>query len=269
MGVKEVKRQLGIQNEPMVIYCRRESVKAGAVHGPVIRDVCVVECNLSGKGTITINGQKFAFGPRDCYVLLPGDTVVQTSDPKDPRSGVYCILDGLDLTRHFHEAGINSQNPFVSGELFGEILRWMEQMLEDVGKKDAGAPMRQASRIYGMLGAMLRGKSTSKGDDLVKKAVGLMESNYHETLSMDSLAANVGLERSYFSVLFKEKTGMSPYQYLTALRIRKARILLRETDTSVARIAEAVGMDPRNFARLFKKETDSTPLQYRNSHKKE
>ena len=120
-----------------------------------------------------------------------------------------------------------------------------------------------------MLGAMLRGKSTSKGDDLVKKAVGLMESNYHETLSMDSLAANVGLERSYFSVLFKEKTGMSPYQYLTALRIRKARILLRETDTSVARIAEAVGMDPRNFARLFKKETDSTPLQYRNSHKKE
>ena len=119
MGVKEAKRQLGIQNEPTVIYCRRESVKAGAVHGPVIRDVCVVECNLSGKGTITINGQKFTFGPRDCYVLLPGDTVVQTSDPKDPRSGVYCILDGLELTRHFHEAGINSQNPFVPGELFG------------------------------------------------------------------------------------------------------------------------------------------------------
>ena len=269
MGVKEVKRQLGIQNEPTVIYCRRESVKAGAVHGPVIRDVCVVECNLSGKGTITINGQKFTFGPRDCYVLLPGDTVVQTSDPKDPRSGVYCILDGLELTRHFHEAGINSQNPFVPGELFGEILRWMEQMLEDVGKKDAGAPMRQASRIYGMLGVMLRGKSTSKGDDLVKKAVGLMESNYHEALSMDSLAGNVGLERSYFSVLFKEKTGMSPYQYLTALRIRKARILLRETDTGVARIAEAVGMDPRNFARLFKKETDETPLQYRQKHRKE
>ena len=120
-----------------------------------------------------------------------------------------------------------------------------------------------------MLGAMLRGKSTSKGDDLVKKAVGLMESNYHEALSMDSLAANVGLERSYFSVLFKEKTGMSPYQYLTALRIRKARILLRETDTGVARIAEAVGMDPRNFARLFKEETDETPLQYRQKHRKE
>ena len=151
----------------------------------------------------------------------------------------------------------------------GYALGAREQMLEDVGKKDAGAPMRQASRIYGMLGVMLRGKSTSKGDDLVNKAVGLMESNYHEALSMDSLAANVGLERSYFSVLFKEKTGMSPYQYLTALRIRKARILLRETDTGVARIAEAVGMDPRNFARLFKKETDETPLQYRQKHRKE
>jgi AraC-like DNA-binding protein len=264
MGVKEVKRQLGIQNEPTVIYCRRESVKAGAVHGPVIRDVCVVECNLSGKGTITINGQKFTFGPRDCYVLLPGDTVVQTSDPKDPRSGVYCILDGLELTRHFHEAGINSQNPFVPGELFGEILRWMEQMLEDVGKKDAGAPMRQASRIYGMLGAMLRGKSTSKGDDLVKKAVGLMESNYHEALSMDSLAANVGLERSYFSVLFQERVGTSPSEYLINLRLTKAAELMRVYGERPTTAAMSVGYeDLYHFSKIFKKHFGISPREYR------
>ena len=103
MGVKEVKRQLGIQNEPMVIYCRRESVKPGSVHGPVIRDVCVVECNLSGKGKIIINGQEFSFGPRDCYVLLPGDTVVS--------------LNLWGLTRRFLEEAWAGFPAFLDGAL--------------------------------------------------------------------------------------------------------------------------------------------------------
>lgn len=269
MGVREIRQQLGVQNEPTVIYCTHESVRPGSCHGPVIRDVCVVECNLSGRGKVIINGTEFSFGPRQCYVLLPGDTVVQTSDVQEPRSGIYCTLDGLELPRHFHEAGITAETPFVSQEFFDEMLAWLEEMRLDIGRKDAGAPMRQASRIYGMLGVLLRGKSATKGDDLVKKAVGLMESNYPNALDMTSIASHVGLERSYFSVMFKEKTGMSPYQYLTALRLRKARILLRETDTAVASVAEAVGMDARNFARLFKKETGNTPLQYRAAHRKE
>jgi len=90
-----------------------------------------------------------------------------------------------------------------------------------------------------------------------------MEADYPEPLSVEDLSRTLGLERTYFSSLFKEKTGYSPYRYLTALRIKKACLLLAETDFSVAEVAELVGLDARNFARLFKKEIGKTPLEYK------
>ena len=92
-----------------------------------------------------------------------------------------------------------------------------------------------------------------------------MEANYHESLSVTDLARHVGLARSYFSTLFKEKTGLSPHQYLTQLRLRKAcRLLEERPGHSVAHIAELVGLDSRSCARLFKRELGETPLVYRN-----
>lgn len=264
MAIRESKLQrLRIQDEPMVIYCAREQLMGGLHYGPVIREVYIIECNISGYGSVIINGREFSFGPGACYVLFPGDTIIHVSDPINPRGGIYCAIDGLKLSRHFREAGITSDSPFAPPELFDEIRSWVEQMLGDLDKKDAGAPMRQASRIYGLLGVLLRNKNATQRADWIKKAIGLMETNYPDPLNVTALAHEVGLERTYFSSLFKEKTGLAPYQYLTSLRIQKACLLLKETHSSVAEVAELVGLDPRNFSRLFKKETGITPLEYK------
>ena len=66
-----------------------------------------------------------------------------------------------------------------------------------------------------------------------------------------------------------EKTGFSPYQYLTQLRVQKAKLLLAEPEHSIAEVAELVGMDPRNFSRLFKSITGNTPLTFRKKATKE
>ena len=117
--------------------------------------------------------------------------------------------------------------------------------------------------VGALLGMLLEGKTVAAREDAVTKAMGIMEGNYPDLLTVEQLAAKVGLERTYFSSLFKEKTGFSPYQYLTRLRIQKARLLLTETNHSIAQIAELVGLDPRNFSRLFKKFTGKSPLTYR------
>lgn len=257
------------REEPMVLACKIDDPPAGARYGPVIRDIYLLECCESGYGSVIINGQEFPIGPGDCYALLPGDAVIHTTATKNPRRGIWCAVDGLALGRYLKAAGITSEKPFAAKDVFSEAYKWMQQMLSQTELSGGGSSLLQTACVYGILGTMLQGKTAADKESLVEKAIGLMETNYPDPLNVGYLARQVGLARAYFSTLFKEQTGLAPYQYLTALRIRKSCCLLvDEPDRSVAEIAELVGLDPRNFARFFKKEMSQTPLEYRHKNMK-
>lgn len=256
--------QFSGKTEASVCYCEEErNLAPGARFGPVIRDIYIIECCTEGYGSVVINGKEFAVTPGSCYVLFPGDTVIHTADRREPRRGIWCSIDGLCVGRYFALAGIDSENPFAPRELFEELSSWVRRMI-DLWKTDsaATAPLL-TSCVYGFFGALLRAKpAPGGGEEWVERAVGLMESRYHEALNVNLVAAEIGLERAYFSTLFKEKMGISPHRYLTSLRIRKACELLSGNFT-IGEAALSVGMDPRNFSRIFKKETGKTPLEYK------
>lgn len=257
------------RQEPAVLYCEKEdNLLPGQEYGPIIRDVYIVECCTEGYGSVIINSREFPVGPGDCYILLPGDTVTHTTDKKEPRRGYWCALDGLDLGRHFKDAGISAEAPFTPKEAFDELCRHVKNMVAEWGSGDSGEAMRETACVYGFLGELLRHRSSAGREGWFERALGMMEARFHEHLIVEDIAREVGLERSYFTVLFKEKTGLPPHSYLTSLRIRKACALMDGEHCSVAEAAAAAGLDPRNFARLFKKETGKTPLEYKQIFKK-
>ena len=135
-------------------------------------------------------------------------------------------------------------------------------MVHEWGKGDGGETLRETALIYEFLGILFKNKKPTANDDRIERAIGLMETKYHEHLNIDEIAREIGLERSYFSVLFKEKTAVSPHKYLNSLRIRKACDLIEKENCSISEAAAATGFDPCNFARIFKKETGETPLTY-------
>lgn len=248
---------------PCVLYCEKEyNLLPGECYGPIIRNVYLIECCVEGYGSVIINGQTFPVAPGDCYILLPGDTIVHTADTTEPRKGYWCAIDGLNLGFIFKEAGISSVSPFAPVELFNELCNCVRKMVDDWGSNDAGESFRETSYIYEFLGILMRNRKTPVNDDRIERAIGLMEAKYHEPLSVDRIAQEAGLERSYFSVLFKKKTTISPHKYLAALRIRKACDLIEKEGCSISRAATATGIDPCNFSRIFKRETGKTPLEY-------
>ena len=251
------------REEPVVCCCGRdENLRPGVTCGPVIRDVYIVECCTAGYGSAVINGKEFSVRPGDCYFLMPGDTIIHTADLKNPRSGVWCAIDGLQIGQVFAKAGITSEAPYAPAKAFEEITAQVEQMVQMQQDTDPGAELRRTACIYGVLGALLRHSSRVDSDVWVQKAIGLMEAQYFQPITIGWMAEQVGLERSYFSTLFKSHTGKTPHAYLMALRIQKACVLMKEHRYSVTAAAEAVGLDSRNFARLFKRETGKTPREY-------
>ena len=87
-------------------------------------------------------------------------------------------------------------------------------------------------------------------------------------LMLQDVAGEVGMSQSHFSTVFAQETGLTFTQYLTALRIGKAKELLSATAMRSSEIAFAVGYnDAHYFSYLFKKQTGVTPSEYRRASK--
>ncbi|MBQ8929674.1 MAG: helix-turn-helix domain-containing protein [Oscillospiraceae bacterium] len=106
-----------------------------------------------------------------------------------------------------------------------------------------------------------------KHSDVVFKVTNYIKRNCNEKLSLDALAREVYLSKSYLSSMFKEETGISLTEYITKVRIEKSKRLLTENSISISAIAMQCGFkDQSYFTKVFKKETGTSPKKYRNNY---
>jgi two-component system, response regulator YesN len=111
-------------------------------------------------------------------------------------------------------------------------------------------------------------KPSQSAAKMMEEALEYIQNNFQNDLGMEQAAEQVGLSVSYFSLLFKQKTGFTFLDYLTNVRIEYACLFLQNTDLKTYEIAEKVGYtDQRYFSQVFKKKMNQTPSQYRKSVK--
>jgi two-component system response regulator YesN len=126
-----------------------------------------------------------------------------------------------------------------------QVLGWLSEL-----KKD--------------LALFIQGEEGNNYPRVIGEAKRYIREHYAEEVTLAEVAAVVGLTPSYFSTVFKEHTGMSYSEYLTWVRLERAKELLKETHYHVYEIGQMVGYTNQYyFNRLFKKITGLTPLDYR------
>ncbi|ANE47077.1 hypothetical protein SY83_13295 [Paenibacillus swuensis] len=117
-----------------------------------------------------------------------------------------------------------------------------------------------------MVASFRDGHNTPKPSvDLVQQVHRYIFKHYQdEALTIPDISQHIFLTPAYLSSLYKQKTGQTLTQYITAYRIGQSIELLTQTDKSIADIAVSVGLQDANyFARIFRKHTGLTPSEFR------
>lgn len=103
-----------------------------------------------------------------------------------------------------------------------------------------------------------------KYSEAVEKCLKIIERDYDKNISLDEVTKEVAVSKNYFCHIFKKEMNMSIWNYLTKVRLEKAKELLRKSDMKSYEIAFKVGYDnPSYFSKIFKKIEKMTPNEYR------
>lgn len=110
-------------------------------------------------------------------------------------------------------------------------------------------------------------KPERRSGTVISLITSYIENNYAKDLYLEAIANEIGLSAKYISRMFKETTGSSITDYISLIRIAKAKEFLAHTDLKMNEIADRIGIFSRTtFLRLFKKYEGISPIEYRNAN---
>lgn len=118
-------------------------------------------------------------------------------------------------------------------------------------------------RRYNIFGVVEAERSRSLGRLEMARLTAFVEDNLHKSISLDELAAQVNVSRFHFCRIFKQSTGTTAFSFVEQCRIRRAQVLIVETNLSLAEVSLAAGFaDQSHFTRRFHFHVGCTPAAF-------
>ncbi|MCR4951353.1 MAG: AraC family transcriptional regulator [Solobacterium sp.] len=240
--------------------------------GPAVRNHFLFHYIIDGKGSLETNGQKYFLKKGQGFLLCPGQISTYYADPDDPWYYTWIEFDGLRARQSLTLAGLSEQQPiYTSTDPARHSLQ--DYMLQIVNEGER-SPIRLTGMGMILLDELVQTSMTriqeekkSLRDFYMREAINYIEENYMHDISIEEIADVSGLNRSYFSRIFKEAFSVSPQKFLLQYRMTKAADLLKNTKLPIHEIGRSVGYDNQlHFSRAFKTTFGIAPSSYRDEH---
>ena len=104
------------------------------------------------------------------------------------------------------------------------------------------------------------------GRDTIRKSKAYIDTHWLEKFDIEKIASSVFLSKYYFTRLFKQETGITPYHYYQDVKIQKLQGKLCDQDKSIVQAFNECGLDYSGYySKLFREKVGVTPSQYRAS----
>lgn len=242
--------------------------------GPGIRDHYCIHYILSGSGYYTVGSMSRRLSKGDTFILYPGVEVQYCADSEEPWEYGWAGFMGADAASIIRNTAFTKETPYIlQGRIPEEKLRDGLERIYQVKGNTYEAAVAMAGALYIFLAVFMHyGEKKNQKKEIrstyVEKAEKYIETNYSYPVTVEDVAAYVGISRSHLFRSFQTYLGKSPKEYLSEYRIKQACHLLKETDLSVSAIAYSVGFENNlYFSKAFKKQKRISPSEYRKDRK--
>lgn len=221
-----------------------------------------IEDIVHGKGQLQVHHAEWErkliaalkTGNKEQFAKLLGDWIneLRTSQSSVDRCYIYVQRFLVSIIQLFEDSGHDAME---AADILGQVRAY--KTLDEVKVWLESLCMQLFEQVIL--------KMAQDVDSLLSRSEEYILENYHdENLSLGDVAQHVYMSMNYFSGLFKQKKGQSFIEYVTRIRLAKARELLSETNLKAYEIASKVGYgDPQYFSVIFKRHHGMTPKEFR------
>lgn len=237
-----------------------EHCQPGHDFGPAVRGYYLLHYVLKGSGYFKVGGVMHTLHAGDMFVIHPLETTYYAADKTDPWEYVWIGFEaGIELPETLKKSVVRCPKAY---SIFHALIQ-AERMQQ-------GREQFLCGLIWQLLSYFVEQESEDRlsPERAVQIAVTFIETEYANEISIVGLSERLHLNRSYFYLLFKRATGVSPQQYLTNVRLKKAADLLLSFGYTPGETAASTGYaDLSSFSRMFKRHYGLSPTAYTNQNR--
>lgn len=228
----------------------------GEVYHVTHRTSYAISFCLSGKITYIHNGKRFVSDPEHAVLLPKGQDYELhcNASGEFPVINFYCTDDYCP--DEFFTVPISNIEPYLNDY---EMLQHLAML------RKTDYRVKSLAVLYNIVSRLATEVKPSSFNPVLTPAIEYIEENIDRAdLNLTSLANVSRISEVYLRRLFNREFGVSPKQYITTLRISRAKQLLKNSGTPVSQVAEECGYSSvYHFSRAFKTATGYTPSEYR------
>ncbi|HHX62885.1 MAG TPA: AraC family transcriptional regulator [Epulopiscium sp.] len=227
---------------------------------------------LNGKGIIDVNGILYPVQKDDIFIILKNVPFKYASDQYEPWEYIWVTFDGTQAENYLNYIGFTVNNPVISSAVPTKVYFPTVQKMLDTNELTFANEIKRVGFLFKILGNLVEAQNTLKNenkrydyssDAYVEYALQYIKYNY-DHITVNDIAKYIGINRSYLTSIFKKKLNVPPQKYLIDYKLKKAEILIINTNLSIQDIAAKVGYDnPLTFSKIFKQTYNLSPKNYR------
>ncbi len=257
-------------------YIGHTQLEPGDIIGPMMSDHYIYHLVFSGSCIYRLNNMEWRVNASEGFMVFPNQIACYEADMQHPCANYFIAFTGLDAPEFVERTGLSVENPIVHHEDVPQCRSLFNAMIDHIQRNDSLSAIMLPALLQLFIG-ILAHDNISLGDQpkqtapkavnqYIQHAVHIIQSsiNAHLPLNIPDIAAQLGIDPSYFSRIFKKTFGTSPAVYIQNHRLEVAKSLLLRTSMSVKEIAYRVGFDDSSyFTRCFTRHFRVTPSKFR------